>query len=138
MKLKNSVSGLIAVVFVCASFSVAAAVEFCGKMHKESAGVVETIPTTSVQDGSNCPYHATDFCPKKHSADGKLSNGKVCHFSKGAPLSSEDGISFFLRKDLTVRQISELPYPETDNLQTPYRWRTGIGRESIEPRPPTA
>lgn len=138
MKIKNIVTGLIAIVFVCVTFSEVAALEICGKMQKKAAEGVETIPTTSSHTAQNCPHHTIDKCPKNHPIAGAMSDGKVSHISKCAPLSSEQEASFFFSKDLTVRQLSELPYPETDNFFTPYLWRTGTVRENIEPRPPTA
>ena len=138
MKIKNIVSGLIAALFVTVTVAEVAALEFCGKMQMDSAAGVETIPTTSGHSAQNCPHHNRDNCPLDHSASYAGSETKVCYISKCPPLSSEKENGFLFRKDLTVRQISELPYPETDNFQTPYHWRTGTGRESIEPRPPTA
>ena len=137
MKIKNVVTGLIAIAFVCVTVAEVAALEFCGKMQMESAGGVETIPTTSGHSALNCPHHNRDNCPIDHSAAYAGSDTKVCYISKCAPLSSDKEASFLFRKDLTVRKISELPYPETYSSYTPYHWRTGTGRESIEPRPPT-
>lgn len=138
MQTKNVVSGLIAIVFVCVSFAEVAALELCGKMQMESGAGVETIPTTPGHTAPNCPHHTPGNCPVDHSAAYAGSDAKVCYISKSAPLSSEKETSFPFRKDLTVKQITKLPYPETEIFSTSYHLRIGTGRESIEPRPPSA
>jgi len=138
MQAKNAACCLIAALFVCLIFSDVMALTICGETHEKAVTGVETIPVGSGNHVQNCPHHKTGICPLKHSAAFTGSGARVCHISKCAPLSSEKEAGFFIRKDVTLRQITDVTYREADIYNTPYRWRAGTGRESIEPRPPSA